>query len=176
MLHSMINDITTGIRAGLNSQKDRVYFILLWILFFVFMFLIPVWNTPGNSLRFQAELFRLNEYLVLIVLSCLSALSLYLQWVAFRTSRNGVTQEALLGGGGLISGLLSSLFASASCVTCVGALFSFLGFNTVLFLAIHRWYILAFAFVLLLVSIYLAARKITRGCEVCLVEVQSEEL
>lgn len=175
MLRSIINDLVTGIQTGLSTQKDRGYFVVLWMLFFVMMFLIPVWNTPGNSLRFQAELFHFNEYLVLIVLSCLSALSLFLQWVAFRTSRSGVTREALLGGGGVLSGILSSLFASASCITCVGALFSFLGFNTVLFLAIHRWYILAFAFMLLVVSIYLATRKIVRGCEVCLVEVQNDE-
>ncbi len=137
------------------------------------MFSIPVFNIPGNSILFQAELYRLDEYIILITLSFMSGLSLWLQWVAFRTAKKGAAQEAVLGGTGILSGVVSSLFASASCATCVGALFSFLGFNTILFLAVHRWYILSFAFALLLASIYLAARKITKGCEVCLVDIKN---
>jgi hypothetical protein len=168
-MRSLFTTTASGIQIGLSTRKNLLSFIVLSILFFVAMFSIPVINIPGNSILFQAELYHLDEYLILIALSFMSGLSLWLQWVAFRTRKKGAAQEAVLGGTGILSGVVSSLFASASCATCIGALFSFLGFNTILFLAVHRWYILAFAFTLLVISIYLAARKIAKGCEVCLV-------
>lgn len=172
---SIFNDIASGIKFGFNTRKNWMGFSVLWILFFVVMFSIPVLNVPGNSFFFQAELFHVDEYLILITLSFASSLSLFLQWIAFRTNSSvkNAAGGAMLGSTGILSGVISSLFASASCATCIGALFSFLGFNTILFLAIHRWYILTFAFALLLASIYLAARKIAKGCEVCLVDVKN---
>jgi hypothetical protein len=171
-MRSILNNFIAGVRIGLDSPKSWVGFIILWVLFFIIMFSIPVLNIPGNSILFQAELFHYGDYLLLIALSSLSALSLLLQWVAFRSTRKGAAQGAVLGGTGVLSGVISSLFASASCATCVGALFSFLGFNTVLFLAIHHWYIITIAFLLLFASIYLATRKIVMGCEVCLVDIK----
>lgn len=168
-MRTLARDMVSGIRIGFRDRNNFVTFIALWVILFVFMFSIPVINIPGNSILFQAQLFRGDEYAILILLSLFSAFSLVLQWVAFRISKKGAGQEAFLGGTGVLSGVISSLFASASCATCIGALFSFLGFNTILFLAIHRWYILVFALLLLFLSIILATRKIVRGCEVCVV-------
>jgi hypothetical protein len=129
---------------------------------------------PGNSFLFQATIYHWTEYLMLMLLSLLSALSLTLQWTAFRakgvSNSKETTKQTLLGGSGIITGVISSLFASASCATCLGALFSFMSFNTLIFFAVHRWYILGGALTLILVSIYFSARKINRGCEVCVVQ------
>jgi hypothetical protein len=168
---AVFSEIISGIKTAFKNRLSVLSFAVLWILFFIAMFSIPVMGIPGNDISFQSAIFGVNEYLILIALSGLSALSLLLQWVAWRISASvkPTTSGAILGSTGVATSVISSIFASASCATCIGALFGFLGFNTIIFLAEHRWYILAGAFILLALSIYFAARKIHRGCEVCLV-------
>lgn len=170
---SIVHEIFLGIKNTLTSRQGVAFFVLVYVIFFGGMFTLPVYNVPGNSFLFQATIYNWTEYSILILLSLLSALSVMLQWAAFRTNDASrgqeTTKQTLLGGSGIITGVVSSLFASASCATCLGALFSFMSFNTLIFLAAHRWYILGGAFALILVSIYFSARKINRGCEVCIV-------
>lgn len=171
---AIFSEMFLGTKNSLATRRNFVLFTLLSMIFFAGMFALPVYNVPGNSFFFQATIYHWTEYLILILLSLLSALSLTLQWTAFHiqgTSNSKETaKQTLLGGSGIITGVMSSLFASASCATCLGALFSFMSFNTLIFFAVHRWYILGGAFTLILISIYFSARKINRGCEVCIVD------
>jgi protein-S-isoprenylcysteine O-methyltransferase Ste14 len=170
---AVFSEMFLGTKNALATKRDITLLALLSMIFFAGMFALPVYNVPGNSFLFQATIYHWTEYLMLILLSLLSALSLALQWTAFRAKRvsgKETARQTLLGGGGIVTGIISSLFVSASCATCLGALFSFIGFNTLIFLAVHRWYILGGALALILVSIYFAARKINRGCEVCVID------
>lgn len=153
--------------------KYAVLCAVLSAVFFGAMFSIPVAYTPGNSAAFQAKLYAPGEYVLLGALSFLSGLVLTMQWRIF--SENGARErklgraagEAALGGFGVLSGVISSLFATASCGLCVGAIFSFLGFGSVLFLVEHRWYILALAFLLLLASLHFSSKRLIAGCDSC---------
>ncbi len=167
-----MNPLLEIYKAGkkiLSNKKYLTSFIALASLLFIFMFLIPVYAIPANTVKFQSVLYGSKDYLLLSTLAILSSLALVMQVGAIFQDRksHGAT---ILSGAGIFSGIFSSIFASATCGMCVGALFSFLGFGTVLFLIESRWYILAGAFALLLASLYMSSRKYNRGCEVCIIK------
>lgn len=172
IIASLAADLRTGVRSVFATAERAMTLGVLSLVFFAFMFAIPVLNVPGNSVGIQAALYTPAEYAVLAALAFLSALSILLQWLAFRAnalSANAAAGTTTLGISGVAAGVVSSIFASASCLTCVGALFGFLGFQGVIFLVEHRFAVLAAAFLLIAASIALASRKIRRGCETCAV-------
>mgnify|MGYP001564872568 FL=1 len=134
------------------------------------MFATPIAATPGNGIAIQAHLFGPTNYMILAVLSGMTALALVMQihilWDKIGREANSI-RGAAFGGFGAAAGLFSSLFASATCGLCIGAIFSFLGFGTILFLLENSGYILAGAFLLLLASVYLSAKRIAAGCTAC---------
>ncbi len=156
----------------MEQRVMRYVFAVCAFGFFLLMFLLPVAITPGNDVPFQAKIFTWQNYLTLAGISILAGLSVTLQIRVWREKRAAQIQSAgttALSGAGVLSGLVSSIFASATCATCVGALFGFLGFGGVLFLLTYRWYFLSGAIILLVFSIYFSARRINRGCEICIV-------
>ncbi len=167
----VLKDIYRAIRTVFARRRFVGLFLLLGGSMFGFMFFFPIVSVPGNDIGMQASLYGVWDYAALITLSVLSSLVLTMQvyvfWQGYAKPMATVRTTAV-GSAGVVSGLVSSLFATASCTLCAGALFSFLGFGTVLFLVEYRWYVVGFAIVLLGVSLYLLARRIARGT-VCVV-------
>ncbi len=164
-------EIGTALKTTLSSSRYRFLLIAIFLLLAASMLFIPIQIIPGNNIAIQTHLYRGVGMGILTTLALLAAVSVTLQIKMFR-SHNDVKRQAgaaAMGGISIITGVLSSLFASATCVACLGAAVGFLGFGTIMFLATNRWYIVAGAVLLLLLSIYLSARRINRGCEVCLV-------
>lgn len=168
---NLLSSIYQAIVRSFADRKMLVLFIVLWMLFFAFMFLIPVMAVPGNYVLLQAKIYKLQDYVLLATLACMSALVFVIQISIYRQSINNHIHagDAAFGGAGIFAGVAASIFATASCALCVGAVFSFLGFSTLLFLVESRWYIIASSLALLLISLYLSARRLNKGCEVCLV-------
>lgn len=169
----MKNTVTYIIEASkitLGDRKLLAVFIILWGAFFAFMFSIPLNAIPGNDLRLQISIFKQRDYALLGTLSFLSSLVIVIQWNIFRSKFSSARNmgNAALGGIGVSSGIFSSIFASATCAMCLGALFSFFGFGTVLFMVENRWYILLGATLLLLTSLYFASRRLVEGCRSCI--------
>lgn len=170
IIPSLVADLRAGFQSIFATRGRILALLILFLIFFAFMFAIPVLNVPGNNIFFQAALYTPAAYVTLIALAFFSALSVLLQWLAFRTntlSANAAAGTTTLGVSGVAAGVISSIFASASCLTCVGAFFGFLGFQGIVFLVEHRLFVLAAAFLLIGASIVLASRKIRRGCETC---------
>ncbi len=166
-------DIYTAIRTVFAHRRFFGLFLLLGGSMFGFMFFFPIVSVPGNDIGMQASLYGVWDYAALITLSVLSSLVLTMQVYVFGqgyAKPASAVRTTAVGSVGVVSGLVSSLFATASCTLCAGALFSFLGFGTVLFLVEYRWYVVGFAIALLGVSLYLLARRITQGCAVCVVD------
>lgn len=154
----------------MKSWKLRITFFLLAVALFGIMFLIPVISIPGNTIFLHSTLLVPADYIMLAAFSILSSLLLIMQFKIFDKTRQHLLHgDMALSGAGVLAGIVSSLFASASCAICIGALLSFLGFSTILFLAQHRWYIMLGALALLLISLYLSSRRFNKGCEVCVV-------
>ena len=169
MIINFLSEIFKAVKHILSNKKFFSSFVALALLLFVLMFLIPVYSIPGNNIKFQSVLYGPKDYLLLATLSIFSSLTLIVQIGSFLQDRKS-GGAAVLSGAGIFSGIFSSIFASATCGMCVGALFSFLGFGTVLFLIESRWYIMVGAFGLLTLSLYMSSRKYNRGCEVCIIK------
>ena len=166
---SFFSNIYQAVVRVFADRKMLALFTVLWVLFFGLMFLIPVMAVPGNYISLQAKIYKLQDYLLLITLAFMSALVFIIQISIYRQSINTHIHagDAVFGGAGIFTGLVSSIFATASCALCVGAVFSFLGFSTLLFLVESRLYIIASALMLLLVSLYLSSRRLNNGCKAC---------
>jgi hypothetical protein len=168
----MLEKIYKAIHTVLATRRFFLLCVILAVLIFGFMFFFPIESVPGNDIRLQTSLYGAWDYAALVTLSILSSLVLTMQVYVLREGMDtpaAHVRTTAVGGVGVASGLVSSLFATASCTLCAGALFSFLGFGTVLFLVEYRWYVVVFSILLLCVSIYLLARRITEGCAVCTV-------
>jgi len=159
-----------GITLTFNKKLPRIFFLTLWPLLFAGMFAVPALATPGNTITIQAALSTLKDYIILIALSGLTALALAMHIYILQEKighRAGRIGNAAWGGFGATTGILSSVFATASCALCVGTLFSFLSFGAVLFLIESRLYIIVASFCLLLTSIYFSAKRISDDCTAC---------
>ena len=130
MRSRVFSEIYTASKTTLSKRKFLVIFLVLWASFFALMFVIPVRAIPGNDLWFQMGIFRPMDYVMLGVLSFLSALVTVLQINAFLEQKEergrGSMGSAVTGSAGTFSGVVSSIFTSASCASCVGAVFGFL--------------------------------------------------
>ncbi|RMD66101.1 hypothetical protein D6817_04780, partial [Candidatus Pacearchaeota archaeon] len=65
------------------------------------------------------------------------------------------------------SGFTAGIFGTAACSSCIAAVFGFLGLGGVFFLVKYQWYVVSISIVLVLISVYLTARAVDKGCEVC---------
>lgn len=168
-MNIFMSHVLEASKMTLTNNKLLIVFLVLWALLFATMFSIPLNVIPGNDIKFQAAIFNGRDYALLGVLSLLSSLVITMQINIFRnklmTSRG--VGNTTVGGLGVFSGIFSSIFASATCAMCLGSLFGFLGFGTVLFLVENRWSILAGAIILLFISLYLASRRLIEGCRSC---------
>lgn len=166
----IMNEIIKAIKNIFLEKRSIVLFPAIAVGMFILMFLIPVYSIPGNTVKFQSVLFQPKDYALLTTLSVLSALVLTIQ-INLIIQKNKINRGAsVLNGVGIFFGIFSSIFASATCGMCVAALFSFLGFGTVLFLINSRWYILLISAGLLLLSLYFSSRRYNRGCELCIIK------
>lgn len=144
-------------------------FIGISLLLFVLLFLIPVNVIPGNEIAFQAVLFGWKDYIFLGALALLGGLVATLQVFIFKQrykAKIGISTGAV-GGLGILSGIFSSIFATATCSLCVGALFGFLGAGGVLFFVSNRIYVIMVSLILLYISLYVSAKKLNGVCGDC---------
>lgn len=156
----------------MRSAVMRAVFVAVVLIVFALMFTIPVRAVPGNTVSEQAELFMFYDYAVMTVFSVLTALMLTMQFFIIRSefqTKRVKGRSIFAGGVGLLGALVSVLFASATCVFCLGAFVGLLGFSLITTLLMWRWYIVMVATLILLGTLYLSARRINRGCEVCIV-------
>lgn len=168
-MRSYISCLTTAGRIVLSEKKYFVGFISLAFLFFSLLVYIPIRSIPGNTLKFQLALMGVKDYALLVILSLLTSLSLVMSFYALRlkvTAREGASLVSR-GGIGSFSGVVASIFGTATCASCVASIFGFLGFGGVLFLLKYRNLVVVFAIVLLLVSLYFTAKRLLGVCEAC---------
>lgn len=161
--------ILIAIATILRERKYLALFLILYPIVFSVFVLIPIRAIPGNDLKFQLSIFTLRDYVVLIVLTLLIALSVIMQAYIFRRARKAQEKAATLGSGlaGGYSGVLASVFATASCSSCAAALLGFLGSGSVLFLVENRWWVTFGTTILLFISLYFSAKKVVRVCVRC---------
>jgi len=167
----MLNFGKTIIQAAgvvLATWKYRVLFGASAAGMFVLFVAIPVWVVPGNSFAFQLSLFTFQDFIVLAFLSLLNSLFVTMQIYAMRMTRAVVPGVATSAGGGA-SALFAGIAGTAFCASCLAPLFAFfgIGFGGVIFVLEYRYYFVAVITLLMLIAIYLSARKINKICISC---------
>lgn len=167
-MKSCIAYVAQAVNVVFSSKRYKVGFLIASVFFLGLFIYLPVLTTPGNDVLFQLSIFSLKDYILLITLSLVTALSLSLNFfVILRqfTSRDGVSL-AVQGGGGSISAVLASIFGTASCSTCVGPLFSFLGFGGILLLLKYRTVIALAVIALMFLSLYFTSKRVLGICKI----------
>lgn len=134
------------------------------LLFLVYTFL-PAFLIPGNDVRFQLQLTLASAFtnpltmLALLVLSLGSGYVIAFQWRLFRRRQIAFSAHAT---GTAASSVLTAVFASAACTSCLAALFPFLGATVIVSLAEYRWHFVAVGFVFIGASLYFSMKQYLR--------------
>lgn len=162
-----LNTLWLGIRGPFKNQNHTSLFFVAFFIFFGLFVLIPVWTVSGNTLATQLGIFTARDYAVLIFLSSLSSLFITMQIYAMWQKRKieGVSTATAGGLGALFAGIAGTAFC-ASCLAPLFALFG-IGFGGAIFVLEYRWYFVVATTLIMLVAIYLTARKINKVCNSC---------
>lgn len=164
-----VNIYFLAVKHVLSSKSYLVGLFSLTFVIFWLLIYIPVRTIPGNDFAFQLSLLAPKDHILLITLSVLTALSIIMNVYVLRhkpTIQTGLSMTGQ-GGTGLISGIIGSVFGTATCASCVASILGFLGIGGVLFLLQYRTWITTASIILILVSLYFTSRKILGICESC---------
>lgn len=164
-----LNTILSATKAVLTAKNYLIIFLVLLPVVFLVFILIPVVAIPGNDFAFQLSIFTVKDYVLLSVLAPLVSLIITMQIFVFRRNRNirENLKSAGLGAAGSYSGVIATVFATASCSSCVAVLLGFLGTGVVFFAVENRWLFVSLAIGLMLASLYFSAKKINKVCTSC---------
>lgn len=166
-MRQTLNILWLGVREPFKNKNYAVLFLVLFFAFFALFVLIPVWIVLGNTLSTQLDVFTIRDYGVLVLLSLLSSLFMTMQAYVMRQRRkmNGVGTATAGGLGALFAGIAGTAFC-ASCLAPLFAIFG-IGFGGVIFVLEYRFYFVAGITLLMLIAIYLTARKVIKVCTSC---------
>jgi len=161
-----------AIRTTLRSREYLIGFVIVALLIFIVLFEIQVSVIPGNSTKFQASLFTYEDWILFTVISIFNSLFVMMQVYLYQLKKKHEQTLELAGGialsgVGTLSGFLASLFGAATCGLCIGALFSFLGANSVIFLIDNRVAITIVSLILLVMALIITSRRFNTVCESC---------
>ncbi|MBI2010674.1 MAG: hypothetical protein HYS89_00310 [Candidatus Colwellbacteria bacterium] len=163
-MRRILNTLWFGIREPLKRPNYILLFFGLFLVMFILFVLIPVWAVPGNTLAIQLDIFTSRDYLVLILLSSLPSLFIVMQTYVMREIKRIGSASTAIGGG--LGALFAGIAGTAFCASCLAPLFAFfgIGFGGVVFVLSYRWYFIVIITLLMLIAIYLTARKINKIC------------
>lgn len=160
---------TLSLKEVLFKPFYLLFLILASAIFYSILIAFPAITIPGNSFKFQLSLMRLTDHLILTSLSLITGLNLTFHLYLFKRKRENFSPiksatDSMLG---IFSGLVASVFGTATCGVCVATIFGYFGFGTVLFLLKWRLQIVTLALFLSLISLFFLGRKITDNCKTC---------
>lgn len=165
-----MNKIQFAIAQALKDKKSLGVFIISASFLFIMLIAIPIFTIPGNTLQFQLEIFRVRDYFLMLFLSVLAGLNFALYWFASKQRKNRDITESVAGGAASsIAGIFGAIVGTASCASCLAAIFALIGLGTgsVFFVLNNQSYFLLGSIALMFISLYFAARKVNRICNSC---------
>lgn len=163
---SPINTFLAACKLAFKNRNNQFFAILLSLLFFVTYVSVPVFLVPGNDYSFFFSTISVIELFFIAFISVLLGVLFSLQLYSWQQGRSS-KKTAALGISGFFAGALSGIFSTATCIACVSALFSFLGFGGMLFLIQHRNEISLLSSIFVLSALFFSSKKITNECKSC---------
>jgi len=164
---NILTTIISGIRKSLEGIKYKLLFVGVSLFIFFLFVLIPTVSVPGNDFFYQLSLFSPLDFSVTVFLSILYALFVTMQIFAMRQKKNIRDLGTTVGGG--VGAIFAGVAGTAFCASCLAPLFALfgIGFGGVLFVLEYRFYFVTAIITLMLIAIYLTARKINNVCNSC---------
>lgn len=156
-----------ALRDVFKGGKYFFIFLIAALVFFGLFVLIPVWTVVGNTFATQLAIFTVRDYAVLVLLSSLSSLFITMQiFVMWQKRKIGGVSTTTAGG---IGTLFAGIAGTAFCASCLAPLFALfgIGLGGVIFVLEYRFYFVAGITLLMLIAMYLTARKISKMCNSC---------
>ena len=160
--------IRTALKEVFFEKKSFLWAALVSIFFFFLYVYPPIFFTPSNSFSFFIKSTPLWAFVLLIALcvfmGILTAMHIFL-WTKRRSVKAKTITAAV---GASASSIMAGLFSSATCITCVSTVFSFiLPPAGIIFLFDYRWWITGAGTILVLMSIFTTSNHIVKGCTTC---------
>jgi len=160
-----MENIYLAIKTVLRARISLLIFVVVAIVFFGLFVVIPVATIPGNTILFQLSIFRTQDYALMIFLAILTGLNFAMQVFSWRQGRarsQAVTQGAASG----LLGVFGAVVGTAACASCLASLFALIGLGTgsVFFVLKNQSLFLGGAILLMLIAIYLSAKKVNKLC------------
>ena len=146
--------------------KKRYAMILsgLWVLLFAIFSILPVFTVPGNSVDYQFSVYVWQDYLLLILLSGMSALIFTLQIYGMLHNAKVCKSAGTYGNvtGAFAGSTFSALVGTATCASCIAPLVAFLGlgFGAVATILKYQTYIVIISLIAMLFVIRYLLKKI----------------
>ncbi len=156
-----------------EETKYKLLTVLLSFLFFFIYVSTPIFLLPGNRYSFFLSFTPWTELLATALLSVLVAVVFTMQIYSWR-NKIAMAKNTGVGIISFFSASLSTIFSSATCASCVSAIFSFLGFGGVVFLIQHKTEIIGLTFIMVLASLYFTSGKIVGNCSSCNVSCEEK--
>jgi len=163
-MENPIKIIYKATKRTLSNKNYFLSFILISILSLTIFILIPVFVIPGNDLLFQLGIFTYWNYILMFTLAILISLMISMQIYNYKLKKSIKKAGGAVAGG--FSGFIAGIFGTASCASCVAAIFGFLGVGTVFFLIQYQWYIVGISLFFILLSIYFNSLGIEKDCKI----------
>lgn len=133
----------------------------------IILIAVPAKTIPGNNFFFQLSLLSTFDLILMFILSAATSLSVIFHlYIRYFKSPHDLKITGQMGIS-FISGIIASIFGTATCAVCVASIFGFLGFGAVLFLISFRFYIVGFAIILTLISLHYLSLRVLDACEEC---------
>ncbi|MFH1405060.1 MAG: hypothetical protein ABIH21_03100 [Patescibacteria group bacterium] len=154
-------------RAVFNVLKTRtslLVFIFTFIIIFALFVFLPIWTTPGGSLKTQLSILKFDVYALMFVLSLLNALVISMQYHLRKKHSQQIDTKQI---GTLIGTLGASLFATLGCAACYSSILSVFGLGAVIFVGTYRWWIAGVTIIISLIAVFYSGRKIEGVCKRC---------
>ncbi|MBI2334558.1 hypothetical protein HYU96_02040 [Candidatus Daviesbacteria bacterium] len=162
-----------AVKVVLKNPKYLTGWLVLSLAILGLFIYIPIKNIPGNDFTFQLSIMTLQDKILTALLAMGVSLSLVMNIYAFKLTRSKKLSISIIGqsGGGFLSGVVASIFGTATCAACVFTLFGFLGTAGVFFLLEYRTWIVLISLIILLISLYFISAKVLGICRSCGIKV-----
>lgn len=165
-----MNQIKLALFQTLKNKSSLGVFIVSACFLFTAFIAIHVFSEAGNTWKFQLQIFRTQDYILMLVLAILGGLNFALYWFAsLQRKKQDVTQSAVGGITSGIAGVFGATVGTASCASCLVHVLVLIGLGTgsALFILENQTYFVLGSIILMLVLIYLVSRKINKICTSC---------
>jgi hypothetical protein len=154
-----------------RSRKHAVIAIISFVVMTVLAVLIPSFLTPSNTVALQLSLLQTTDIALILLFSALFGISIAMQTYASHREKIKNSKLGLKGTGTGFVALVGTLFSAKLCPICLGVILGFVGVggSASLFLFSYKNWILIASIFILVFTIYLAGRRITKVnvCENC---------